>query len=322
MSRLKLPVLGPTIPPAAGTGPVVVGGTVVESGVVTGDLATKDEPPAPYSIVEVGAEDLGLKPHVEAQQATQQVAQPTSAIPEGYRGETIMLPTKDVAKLDELARTMLEIRGEVAEVARRVGGVDADLASHKSNSSSAWSRLQAQCEVLRDRLDAGLKLPADVDRSIRDAAELVAECSRRLDAVDEALAAKGLPTSKAATTPTLHLRPTRVLAVKAKLDGTAVVLHYNPRQGRDGDDPQEITIREQPRPVMTGYAVDVPAGYVCDVFVGADVVASLQGRGEGELTVNMRSKGPYGRTIGGGHEICRLALRKMEPLCVEISAVL
>lgn len=313
------------LPPIAQAKPIAQATEAQTSSVaVYGDTgeekpATEAPRPAPYKIHDAAGADLGLKTYIPEETAAElPPAQPSVT--------NIVNHALDVVRFDELARTMLEIRGEVAETERRLHNfLTAELQRHPD----AIANLHARISMLDEAHGAQIGgLMADVkklivdDNGILEMIRIDAEAAHaRFGAIDDALATKGLPTSKSAVTPVLSLRPARVLATKARLAGAVVILCYNPKQGRDGDEPQEFTIREQPRSISTGYTVDVPSGYVCDVFVGADVVAALQGKGESELTVQMRSKSPYGRTVNSGSEICRLALRKMESLRVEIAAV-
>ena len=143
----------------------------------------------------------------------------------------------------------------------------------------------------------------------------------RLDAVDTMLSSRGLPTTASvANKATLKLHPRRRVVHAAQLDGDAVVLYYNPRQGHDGNDNQEFQLsKDNARNVWSGYQIVVPPGYVADVFVDGDVITSKQGRGDAEFILKMVTRGPN-RTISSGNEICRLTLRKIEAMKLEIVA--
>lgn len=147
---------------------------------------------------------------------------------------------------------------------------------------------------------------------------------KRLDALDAMLSQSGLQTSETAALPQLHLRrypATRHIIRKPEVaaDGNSVIMFYNPKPQAPGEngDMIELNITQAGRKIATGYTVDVPEGYVCDVVVGTDVVASVQGRGEAELSVLLTSRGPA-RHVGAGYEIAKLTLRRMERLTAKV----
>jgi len=147
---------------------------------------------------------------------------------------------------------------------------------------------------------------------------------KRLDALDAMLASSGLQTSTTAALPQLRLRrypATRHIIRQPEVaaDGNSVILFYNPKPAGPGENGEmvELNITTAGRRIATGYTIDVPDGYVCDVVVNSDVVASVQGRGEAELTVTLTSRGPA-RHVGAGHEICKLTLRRMEKLSLKV----
>lgn len=147
---------------------------------------------------------------------------------------------------------------------------------------------------------------------------------KRLDALDAMLSQSGLQTSTSAALPQLHLRrypATRHIIRKPEVaaDGNSVIMFYNPKPQAPGEngDMIELNITQAGRKIATGYTVDVPEGYVCDVVVGTDVVASVQGRGEAELSVLLTSRGPA-RHVGAGYEIAKLTLRRMERLTAKV----
>jgi hypothetical protein len=148
--------------------------------------------------------------------------------------------------------------------------------------------------------------------------------TKRLDALDAMLAQAGLQTSTTATLPQLRLRrypATRHIIRQPEVaaDGNSVILFYNPKPAGPGENGEmvELNITTAGRRIATGYTIDVPDGYVCDVVVNSDVVASVQGRGEAELTVTLTSRGPA-RHVGATHEICKLTLRRMEKLSLKV----
>jgi hypothetical protein len=147
---------------------------------------------------------------------------------------------------------------------------------------------------------------------------------KRLDALDAMLAQAGLQTSTTATLPQLRLRrypATRHIIRQPEVaaDGNSVTMFYNPKPAGPGENGEmvELNITTAGRRIATGYTIDVPDGYVCDVVVNSDVVASVQGRGEAELTVTLTSRGPA-RHVGATHEICKLTLRRMEKLSLKV----
>ena len=148
--------------------------------------------------------------------------------------------------------------------------------------------------------------------------------TKRLDALDAMLAQAGLQTSTTAALPQLRLRrypATRHIIRQPEVaaDGNSVTMFYNPKPAGPGENGEmvELNITTAGRRIATGYTIDVPDGYVCDVVVNSDVVASVQGRGEAELTVTLTSRGPA-RHVGATHEICKLTLRRMEKLSLKV----
>lgn len=339
MANIKLPTLS-TAKPAATTqsGAAVYGAGIPAQveGVNTHNHSTTDinaaapsdaadtTSPAPYAIHLASTEDaaaMGIKPAPSKEEmAAMQRGEVVQAMPRRQLDDVVTLPIANVAKLEDLSRTMLEIRGEVAEAMRLVNlAASRDALFNTSNSlSAAIELIKADVKALRVD-DNGLA------EMIRTDADSFKHRLSQIDSTLTTIAAKhGVVHTTATASPTLHLRPVRQLTHKAAQDGATIVLCYNPRQGTHGNDEQEFTLRDQARPVYTGYCVDVPPGYVCDVFVGAEAVASLQGKGTGELVVNMRSSrgsAVYGGFVGAGREICRLALRKMEAVKLEIGAL-
>lgn len=152
---------------------------------------------------------------------------------------------------------------------------------------------------------------------------MIDDLKARLAAVDEVLAARGLPTTATVKPPQLKLVQVRGLNTPAQLqkDGS-VALYYNARSFANASgvsDQQEFTLQKNapPRHVPVGYAVCVPAGYVCDVVVDGDVVASKRGDEAVEYVLPLQAR-TVQRTINGSSEICRLVLRKVEACQLKI----
>jgi hypothetical protein len=168
------------------------------------------------------------------------------------------------------------------------------------------------------------RIEAQLRQMAAAAPQAVDAVVQRLDALDAMLSQSGLQTSTAAALPQLHLRrypATRHIIRKPEVaaDGNSVIMFYNPKPQAPGEngDMIELNITQAGRKIATGYTVDVPEGYVCDVVVGTDVVASVQGRGEAELSVLLTSRGPA-RHVGAGYEIAKLTLRRMERLTAKV----
>ena len=194
---------------------------------------------------------------------------------------------------------------------RTAGALDAAVARVAALEARIETVLSGN-EALRAHIDAKLETAAAEIRSIAD------DFRQQLRGVDAALQAKGLPTLSAMKQPELRLVQVRPLHTPAQLqkDGT-VTLYYNARTFENAagiSDQQEFTLGKgaPPRHVPVGYAVVVPAGYVCDVVVESDVVASISGAGVVEYVLPLQARAVQ-RTINGGSEICRLVLRKVEP---------
>lgn len=231
------------------------------------------------------------------------------------------LADDDIAKLDEMARSLLEVRG-IAVTAQAAAAKHPDaIANLHVRINTLESGIGYSLGTLKEEAKALHKLITDEHTHSLGLDDDVAMLRSRLDAVDTMLSSRGLPTTASvANKATLKLHPRRRVVHAAQLDGDAVVLYYNPRQGHDGNDNQEFQLsKDNARNVWSGYQIEVPPGYVADVFVDGDVITSKQGRGDAEFILKMVTRGPN-RTISSGNEICRLTLRKIEAMKLEIVA--
>lgn len=317
MAKMQLPQLKtvtytPPVQPSGDVGPAFVTPAQEDAATIAEDL-TRDRSveAAPGDVegmtkeVVTSVEQLEKAVKADAQPAQTNVPSVPLA-PRYYTDD-------DIAKLEELSRTLLEVRG-IAVAAQNIASNVPYMITRLDAAESAI----AAC-ALRNDLKQLQAAVADEHTHALELADEVAAIMRRLDAVDTLLASKGLPTTAStATKPVLKLHQKRRLVYAAQLDGDAVVLYYNPRQGFDGNDPQEFTLsRDNTRNVWCGYAVEVPVGYVCDVFVDTDVVCTRRGRDEGEFILKMVTRG-VNRTMASGSEVCRLTLRKVEAIRIEI----
>lgn len=256
---------------------------------------------------------------------TQQSTQPPTNEPRwGTPPLAPRLAAEDIAKLEELSRTMLEIRSIAVAAQSQAESLRAELGKHPN----AIANIHERITKLDDghgrqigELMSSLAIEHDHANGLDDEVSLL---RHRLYAVEEVLQKHGLPTTHhTAQRPVLKLTQKRRLhpdhEARVDADG-AVVLYYNPRQGHDGDDPQDfaLTAGSTGRVVWTGYAIEVPRGYVCDVFVGADVVTSLAGTTSSEFAVSLRAKSQT-QYIRGGVEVCRLTLRRVEAVKLEVT---
>lgn len=287
------------------------------------DEATASDPlqEVPEDVaVEGMTNDVLAKGSAEAVQQTQ--TQPQSA-PLSPR-----LAADDIAKLDELSRTLLEVRGiavaaqsgarnEIAQVLGQIHGLGIAVEKIAASSQATEANYAALMKSVKE-------LESETSSALLSFADGYSHTTARLDAIDTLLQSRGLPTSaaQAGTTkrPVLRLHAMRRLAKPAACANGVVTLFYNPRQG-DGTgnavDTQEFTLSAgNVRKVWTGYKIDVPDGYVCDVCIGSDVVSSLMGRGDVEFILAMTTR-TTNRVVSGGSEIARLSLRKIEPLAME-----
>jgi len=275
---VKAPVAAPT---PQQSGPVVVGGV---------------EPADEAMPIGLGAtEDIGsldVKPAVTEQMQTQQHA-PLSP----------QLSSDNIVRVEELARSIVEVRA---------------IAVNASSKLETWI----------------LHVPAFIQQEIRgvlatvnDAQSLAQKAldevvalrglPQRLNNIDAVLESRGLPTSQSA--PTVKLTQMRRLVHPARVIDGVVTLCYNPRQGENGAvDPQDFQLsRDNVRKVWCGYRLEIPAGYIADVFVGNDLISSMSGRRDSEEILSLRTNGTN-LTISSGQPIARLLLRKVEAAALEI----
>lgn len=262
--------------------------------------------------VEGMTSDVGVRQTTQTQTQAQPVQTPQPqqqpAPQPRYTPLSPRLAADDVAKLEELSRTLIEVRALAVTAQSGVQMLRQDLdAVVKDIRTMAGSRAHDLDSLLN---------------SVDKTRQLITDTTSRLDAIDALLQSRGLPTSTAAKRPVLRLHAVRRLAKSATCADGVVTLFYNPRQG-DGvgntSDTQEFTLSAgNVRKVWTGYRIDVPDGYVCDVCIGSDVVSSLMGRGEVEFVLAMTTR-TTNRVVSGGSEIARLSLRKIESLSMEIS---
>jgi hypothetical protein len=229
--------------PETEAGPVVVGGEDVAVG------------PAPAGVVETDdLTELGVLQPAAVEQTTQTAQQPYAPLPPAQAND-------NVARGEELARSIIEVR------AIAVG---------------AESRMQNEVAMLRQMLTKLDNEHKGVDQFIRDVNanetetdQELAQLTTRLNNIDASLASRGLPTSQSA--PTIKLTQMRRIVYPAKVVDGAVVLFYNPRQGENGaSDPQDFQLsRDVTRRVWSGYRIEIPDGYIADIFVGSDLISSL-----------------------------------------------
>ena len=273
---VKAPVAAPT---PQQSGPVVVGGV---------------EPADEAMPIGLGAtEDIGsldVKPAVTEQMQTQQHA-PLSP----------QLSSDNIVRVEELARSIVEVRALIVASA--------------AESRVAVQNLHSETSVLRDLLNNGFKLPAD----IAALPQALTTLTQRLNNLDAILESRGMPTS--ASAPTVKLTQMRRLVHPARVIDGVVTLFYNPRQGENGAvDPQDFQLsRDNVRKVWCGYRLEIPAGYIADVFVGNDLISSMSGRRDSEEILSLRTNGTN-LTISSGQPIARLLLRKVEAAALEIEA--
>lgn len=231
------------------------------------------------------------------------------------------LAADDIAKLDEMARSLLEVRSIAVAAQAAATQLRRDHDAVVKDTLTMVGNRAHDLDILLTGLEAVKHTVAGEHTHSIGLDDDIAMLRSRLDAVDTMLSSRGLPTTASvANKATLKLHPRRRVVHAAQLDGDAVVLYYNPRQGHDGNDNQEFQLsKDNVRNVWSGYQIEVPPGYVADVFVDSDVITSLKGRTDGEFILKMVSRGAT-RTISSGGEICRLTLRKIEPVRLEVMA--
>ena len=284
--------LKPTVPAAV---PPITEGTVFYPPVAEDVSSSPLQPLDAAGLGEIGA----VEEVVEAAQPAPVAAAPATPAPQPAvandpRVDTLLQRISGVA---EAAKTEIEfLRAEVTRTLH-------------DNVHPRIEEVEAQLK----------RIAAVASKSDGAAAAL-----KRLDALDAMLSQAGLQTSESAALPQLHLRrypATRHIIRKPEVaaDGNSVIMFYNPKPQAPGEngDMIELNITQAGRRIATGYTIDVPDGYVCDVVVNSDVVASVQGKGEAELTVTLTSRGPA-RHVGATHEICKLTLRRMEKLSLKV----
>lgn len=288
--------LKPTVPAAV---PPITEGTVFYPPVAEDVSTSPLQPLDAAGLGEIGAAEEAI----EERQPAPVAAAPPPATP---------APQPTVAN-DPCVDTLLQRISGVAEAAKTdITFLRAELI--KTLHDNVHPRIE--------EVEAQLKRIAAA--TVASKSDGAAAALKRLDALDAMLSQSGLQTSTTAALPQLHLRrypATRHIIRKPEVaaDGNSVIMFYNPKPQAPGEngDMIELNITQAGRKIATGYTVDVPEGYVCDVVVGTDVVASVQGRGEAELSVLLTSRGPA-RHVGAGYEIAKLTLRRMERLTAKV----
>ena len=293
--RMKLPEIKPAAAPTPQqSGPVVVGGVEPADEAAPAGLGATDD-----------ISTLDVKPAVTEQSAasSQQTQQPVSVKLSNYEPLSPRLSDDNIARVEELARSIVEVRA---------------IAVNASSKLETWI----------------LHVPAFIQQEIRgvlatvnDAQSLAQKAldevvalrglPQRLNNIDAVLESRGLPTSQSA--PTVKLTQMRRLVHPARVIDGVVTLFYNPRQGENGAvDPQDFQLsRDNVRKVWCGYRLEIPAGYIADVFVGNDLISSMSGRRDSEEILSLRTNGTN-LTISSGQPIARLLLRKVEAAQLEI----
>jgi len=279
--RMKLPEIKPAASSPQQSGPVVVGGVEPADEVVPVGLGATDD-----------ISTLDVKP-VETQQQGQQNA------PAQHAPLSPQLSVDNIARVEELARSIVEVRAVAVATESRL------------TTSMQW--VQNEVAAVRQIVADGFKLPAD----IAALPQALTALSQRLNNLDAILESRGMPTS--ASAPTVKLTQMRRLVHPARVIDGVVTLFYNPRQGENGAvDPQDFQLsRDNIRKVWCGYRLEIPAGYIADVFVGNDLISSMSGRRDSEEILSLRTNGTN-LTISSGQPIARLLLRKVEAAALEI----
>jgi hypothetical protein len=291
MARMNIPTIKTKAPEVEQAGPVVVGGEDAAVG------------PAPAGVVETDdLTELGVLQPAAVEQTVQTAQQPYAPLPPAQAND-------NVARAEELARSIVEVRAIAVEAQNGV-----------RNLMQQAQNLAGEVSLLRDMWNAGIKLPADISALPQKLADLAQSLSLRVNNIDASLASRGLPTSQSA--PTIKLTQMRRIVYPAKVVDGAVVLFYNPRQGENGaHDPQDFQLNQNnARRVWSGYRIEIPDGYIADIFVGSDMIASLSGRRDSEEVLNLRTNGASW-TVASGHVVARLLLRKVEPAALQVEVM-
>ena len=237
-----------------------------------------------------------------------------AAVTETLAVPRVLEPTATQAQLAQLEQKLQRLQVEVVALTQIAQSTQATQNQAQQTTAQSIAQLTQKTREAVDLLTQGRN--EDFATLRRQIHELSADIAAQLTIVSEALAARGIVAEVVKPKLTLH-RVRRVLK-PAAINGDAVVLYYNPRQAGDGGTVQdEIELRLKPdvvRNVHVGYKLDVPAGYVCDVSFGNDVVASYRGRGDQELVLPLRARPAFGALLSSGQELCRLTLRKAAAL--------
>ncbi|TXH52248.1 MAG: hypothetical protein E6Q97_16525 [Desulfurellales bacterium] len=287
---------------------------------------TPPTPPTPGSPTVVGAPTTATTPTlpiaevgIRAADMTADVQTPTAPVASSVPTET---PAQEAVKITiENAESQAHMR--IAQA------LQAELSTVRAAQQAAQVAAQQTAQLRSDvtAIAAKLREAVDIDTFWDKLKELAAaqqqantllrqDVETALSSINDALTARGIAAE--IIKPKLTLQRVRRLNKPAAIDGDAVVIYYNPRQAGDGGMVQDdVEVRLKPdvvRNVHVGYKLNIPAGYVCDVSYGSDVVASYRGRGEQELVLPLRARPAFGALLSAGQELCRLTLRKAAAL--------
>lgn len=276
--RMKLPEIKAPVAPAPTEGLMLFGSAVpLEETAPVGMTATDDISDLKPAIVEAPQQPQELSP---------------------------ALSSDNIARLEELSRSIVEVRALVVAAQQSV-----------QMQSQAIAGLQQQVQQLQQMHLQQIESLRQMVAGLND------DTVRRLKSIDTVLQSRGLPTSQQSAT--IKLTQMRRLVYPAKIVDGAVVLYYNPRQGENGMvDNQDFQLtRDVVRHVWCGYRIEIPVGYIADIFVGNDLISSLSGRRDAEEMLKLRTNGTS-INVSSGREIARLLLRKIEPaeLQIEVQA--
>lgn len=288
MARMTIPTIKTKTPETEQAGPVVVGGEDAAVG------------PAPAGVVETDdLTELGVLQPATVEQTTQTAQQPYAPLPPAQAND-------NVARAEELARSIVEVRAIAVDTRSKL----------ETWTLHVPNFIQQEIRSVLATLD-GVR---DLAQKAQEEIATLRGLPQRLNSIDASLASRGLPTSQSA--PTIKLTQMRRIVYPAKVIDGAVVLFYNPRQGENGaSDPQDFQLsRDVTRRVWSGYRIEIPDGYIADIFVGSDVISSLSGRRDSEEILNLRTNGTS-TTVASGHPIARLLLRKVEPAALTVEVM-